>query len=76
MIDPANVPPAGLMYLRPRSCISDCPSSRLPSKGNRNHVNVYGWPADKAAQKNIAQEVAAAADFVPTPETIDSDPAP
>lgn len=41
-----------------------------PVEGNANHVNVTNWPsaADKAAQKLIAQEVAAVAMFVPVPE--------
>ncbi len=45
-------------------------------EGNPNHANVSGWPADKAAQKNIAQEVAAVADFVPTPDAVNADAAP
>jgi hypothetical protein len=32
-----------------------------PLSDNRNHANVTGWPADKPAQKIIAQQVAAAA---------------
>jgi len=36
---------------------------------NPNHANVVGWPSpeDKPAQKLIAQEIAAAAAFVPAP---------
>ncbi|MEJ7590426.1 MAG: hypothetical protein WKF77_02685 [Planctomycetaceae bacterium] len=41
-----------------------------PVERNPNHVNVTKWPsaADKAAQKLIAQEIAAVARFVSTPE--------
>ena len=41
-----------------------------PVEGNPNHVNITNWPsaADKAAQKLIAQEIAAVARFVTTPE--------
>jgi hypothetical protein len=38
-----------------------------PVEGNPNHANVAGWPADKAHQKNIAQQIAAAAQFVRVP---------
>ena len=42
-----------------------------PIAGNPNHVNITNWPsaADKPAQKLIAQEIAAVARFVPTPES-------
>jgi hypothetical protein len=36
-----------------------------PVPGNPNHANVIGWPADKPAQKIIAQELAAKAHFLP-----------
>lgn len=36
-----------------------------PLPHNPNHANITGWPADKPAQKNIAQEIAAASIFVP-----------
>lgn len=36
-----------------------------PVANNPNHANVIGWPADKPAQKSIAQELAAKANFVP-----------
>lgn len=36
-----------------------------PVPDNLNHANVVGWPADKSAQKIIAQELAAKAKFVP-----------
>ena len=39
-----------------------------PVEGNPNHVNVTGWPInDKAAQKLIAQEIAAVAKFIEPP---------
>jgi len=37
-----------------------------PIARNLNHANVTGWPADKPAQKMIAQEIAARAFFVAT----------
>lgn len=37
-----------------------------PIDGNLNHANITGWPADKPAQKMIAQEIAARAFFVAT----------
>ena len=40
-----------------------------PVAKNPNHANVIGWPADKPAQKIIAQELAAKANFVPRPLT-------
>ncbi len=36
-----------------------------PVANNPNHANVIGWPSDKPAQKIIAQELAAKANFVP-----------
>ena len=36
-----------------------------PLQDNTNHAHVIGWPADKEARKTIAQELAAAAKFVP-----------
>lgn len=36
-----------------------------PLANNPNHAHVVGWPADKEARKTIAQELAAAAKFVP-----------
>jgi len=36
-----------------------------PLPKNQNHAHVNGWPADKEARKTIAQELAAAAKFVP-----------
>ena len=37
---------------------------RDPIAGNPNHTHVFNWPRDKAAQKIIATEIAAAARFV------------
>ncbi len=43
-----------------------------PIDGNPNHVNVTEWPANnKAAQKLIAQELAAVAKFVESPNKSD-----
>ena len=36
-----------------------------PTREPRNHANINGWPPDKPSQKIIAQEIAAAATFVP-----------
>ena len=36
-----------------------------PVANNPNHAIVIGWPADKPAQKIIAQELAAKANFAP-----------
>lgn len=35
-----------------------------PTPEPRNHANINGWPPDKPAQKIIAQEIAAAAEYV------------
>ena len=35
-----------------------------PIPGNPHHAHITGWPLDKPAQKNIAQQLAAAALFV------------
>lgn len=40
-----------------------------PVEGNSNHANVVGWP-EKPAQKLIAQELAARADFVRVPPEV------
>jgi hypothetical protein len=37
--------------------------------GNPNHTHVLNWPSDKAAQKMIASEIAAAAKYVPIPSS-------
>jgi hypothetical protein len=42
--------------------------SKDPITENPNHANIRGWPADKPAQKIIAQELAAAAALVLQPE--------
>jgi hypothetical protein len=39
----------------------------VPTAEPKNHANITGWPADKPAQKIIAQELAAAAKFVLKP---------
>jgi len=39
----------------------------VPTATPRNHANITGWPPDKPSQKMIAQEIAAAAQFVPPP---------
>jgi hypothetical protein len=36
-----------------------------PLESNPNHAHIIGWPADKEVRKTIAQELAAAAKFVP-----------
>ncbi|WP_142524427.1 hypothetical protein [Methylacidimicrobium cyclopophantes] len=36
-----------------------------PVPGNPYHAEIVGWPAEKAAQKNIAQQLAAIAAFRP-----------
>ena len=41
--------------------------SIIPTATPRNHANITGWPPDKPSQKIIAQEIAAAARFVPPP---------
>lgn len=46
---------------------------KAPIQGNPNHADVSGWPADKPAQKIIAQELAAAASLVFPPETGQAD---
>lgn len=43
-----------------------------PVAENPNHANVSGWPTDKPAQKIIAQELAANANFVPRPRAAQS----
>ena len=39
----------------------------VPTPEPRNHANVTGWPKDKPAQKIIAQELAAVAQYLPNP---------
>jgi hypothetical protein len=39
-----------------------------PTPAPKNHVNIIGWPADKAAQKSLAQQLAALAKYVPKPD--------
>jgi len=40
----------------------------FPLPENANHAHINGWP-DKPAQKNIAQQLAATAKYVPKPQT-------
>lgn len=58
------------LYGRGDISASHCMAQRLsvkaaPIEKNPNHANVSDWPADKASQKMIAQELAATASFVP-----------
>jgi len=39
----------------------------VPTATPRNHANITGWPPDKPSQKIIAQEIAAAAQFISLP---------
>jgi hypothetical protein len=39
-------------------------TNAAPIPQNPNHAEITGWPADKPAQKIIAQEIAAAATYV------------
>lgn len=39
----------------------------IPTPEPKNHANVTGWPKDKPAQKIIAQELAAIAQYCPNP---------
>jgi hypothetical protein len=39
----------------------------VPTPEPKNHANIIGWPKDKPAQKIIAQELAAAAHYMPKP---------
>lgn len=41
-----------------------------PVPDNLNHACISGWPTDKPAQKILALELAAAANFVPRPQEI------
>ncbi len=67
----ADARPATL-YGRADICVAAVSGQMLevvaqPVINNPNHANVTGWPADKPSQKIIAQELAAAATFVPKP---------
>lgn len=42
--------------------------SAAPIEGNPNHAHVTNWPQDKPAQKSIAQQLAAASNFVKKPD--------
>ncbi len=39
-----------------------------PLRGNLNHADVVGWPADKPAQKELALLIAREAAFKPKPQ--------
>ncbi len=41
--------------------------SGAPVSGNAHHANVTGWPSDKAAQKHLAQEISAVAQYIKAP---------
>lgn len=47
----------------------DLEAVAAPVDGNPNHVNVTRWPTDKPSQKMIAQEIAAVAKYLATPDT-------
>jgi len=49
------------------------PVLKAPIQGNPNHADITGWPADKPAQKIIAQELAAVAALVFPPKPGQSD---
>ena len=36
-----------------------------PIPTNANHAHIAGWPSDKPAQKNLAQRLAAVANYLP-----------
>jgi hypothetical protein len=60
------------LYGRADLVVADVMRQRLevesqPLPDNLNHAGIIGWPADKSMQKIIAQELAAAARFVPNP---------
>jgi len=40
-----------------------------PLPTNPNHAHVVGWPSEKAVQKSLAQQLAAASRYVPWPAT-------
>lgn len=40
----------------------------VPTPEPRNHASITGWPADKPAQKILAQQLAASARFVSKPD--------
>ena len=69
----AFMPPRDLnLSVTRRIGLSDVQSIPAPLKTegaplatNPNHAHVTGWPADKPSQKNIAQRLAAVADYLP-----------
>jgi hypothetical protein len=46
--------------------------SAAPVPGNAHHANITGWPPDKPAQKILAQEISAVAQFIATPNAPES----
>ena len=40
-----------------------------PIADNPNHASIVGWPAEKSAQKSLAQQLAATARYFPKPVT-------
>jgi hypothetical protein len=60
------------LYGRADVTVAACASQNLTVNadalpGNPNHANISAWPNEKAAQKIIALEIAAAAAFVANP---------
>jgi hypothetical protein len=60
------------LYGRADIGVAMCVGQRLvvrpaPIAGNPNHAHIEEWPAEKALQKIIAQELAATSVFVPKP---------
>jgi len=47
--------------------IAGLAAKQEPIDGNPNHAIVVGWPTEKAAQKHVAQKLAAQAVFAPAP---------
>jgi hypothetical protein len=45
-----------------------------PIPANPQHAHIAGWPLDKPAQKSIAQQLAAAANFIPKPTSSQQQP--
>ena len=57
------------LYGRADICAKECIMQGLkvhkaPVHGNPNHANVSNWPAEKPAQKTIAQQLAAVAALI------------
>lgn len=72
----ADARPATL-YGRADICAAEARRQSLgveprPVSNNPNHAVAFGWPVDKPAQKIIAQELAAKANFVAKPPPVRS----